>query len=113
MGSFKIFLFFLSNLTFAFSNKQTEFPLKTWTWVCNQLEINNWSEEDVKKNTPPKQVEYLSLLNSNVELVSGYTIFCQLSIDHDMNVQFQLKTNWMPWQAIWYYAMVRFGTILT
>ena len=27
-----------------------------------------------KKKTPPKQVEYLSLLHSNVELISGYNI---------------------------------------
>ena len=79
-----LFCFYVKLSTFCHCRKQTEFHL-----LKLGLKTGNWSADNFK-NTSPHWVVYLSPGYSHVTPVSRY-FFTQLSIDHNMDVQYQVK----------------------
>ena len=61
---------------------------KTKTWACDQLKANNWSVENFEKH-----VTWVGPWACDTVMWrwSAATLFWQLSIDHSMNVYYQVK----------------------
>ena len=83
----------LWNFFLKLSRKQTEFHLL-------KMDLKPRTGQRITlKNRSPQWVVYLGQRDSHVIPVSRYLyFFWQLSIDHNMDVQYQVKQRWyMPW----------------
>ena len=73
------------------AHKHNVFPmhfLKKWTWACDHLKTSNLSVDNFK-NTRPRWVN--TWARDTVKWYwSADTLFWQLSIDHNMDVQYQV-----------------------